>query len=240
MIKRQWITNVLISFSVSSALILTGCASTGSNEVEPDSRLTEGDSAEFFSKSGFQACAGGAAIGVVGCALSNSGNKAGCAIAAGIVACGVAMGANYYYDDRRSKYSNTTQRLQAMTGDVKNDTQKVAMRTEAMQGVISDDEKTLAEINQSIKSKQLDKAKATTELAQIDKNIALMRKDVTAMQAKSTEYKKTADLERKGGAKPAEMASLDAEISQLNTKIASLNKEVDGLYNQRSAITLGA
>lgn len=237
--KNRWIYNALIGFSVSSALILTGCASTGSKEVEADSRLTNGDSAKFFSKSGYQACAGGALVGVLGCAVSNSSNKAGCAIAAGIVACGVAMGANYYYDDRRSKYSNTTQRLQAMSDDVKTDTQKVAMRTETLQQVINEDEQTLASIKQDIKTKQIDETKAKNEIAQIDENIAVMRKEVANMQTKATEYKKTAALERKDGADAEELAALDEEIKQMNLKIASLNTEVNELYAQREGITFG-
>ena len=63
------------------ALALTGCASTGSSLLggaETDPRLTESSDAEFFSKSGFQACAGAAAVGVLACMLSNSSNKIAC------------------------------------------------------------------------------------------------------------------------------------------------------------------
>ena len=48
-----------------------------------------------------------------------------------------------------------------------------------------------------------------------------------------------AKLERDGGASQAEVQKVEAEITKMNTKVASLQQEVDGLYSQRSAITLG-
>ncbi len=93
------------------------------DSASPDPRLTQSNDAEFFSKSGYQACAVGAGIGILGCALSNSSNKAVCAIAAGITACGVAMGAELLtLDQRRSEYADTTTRLAKMNSDVEQDT----------------------------------------------------------------------------------------------------------------------
>ena len=79
---------------------------------------------------------------------------------------------------------------------------------------------------------------AQQEIATIDENIGLMRKDLTNMKAKASEYQKVADQERTQGAGD-EVATLDQEISKMNQKVAALQSEVDGLYSQRSAITLG-
>ena len=55
-----------IAFVVASSLLMTGCANTGSSMLGEgegdgtDPRLTQGNDAEFFSKSGYQACAVGA------------------------------------------------------------------------------------------------------------------------------------------------------------------------------------
>lgn len=235
-------SKAVLGFVLAGSILLSGCASTGStltsNSAPADPRLTQGNDAAFFSKSGFTACAGAAGVGVLACALSNSSDKATCAIIAGISACGVAMGANYYYDQRRSEYANTDERLQMMSADIQADTEKVVARTETMQRVIRDDEQSLAALQKLIKSNQVDRAKAEQELADVDKNLAHMRKELANMSNKVTEYEKTAKLEREAGA-GAEVTRIEKEISQMNLKVAALQQEVDGLYNQRSAITLG-
>ncbi|MCP1521231.1 uncharacterized small protein (DUF1192 family) [Pseudomonas migulae] len=231
-----------IAFVVAGSLLLTGCANTGSSMLGgsegADPRLTQGNDAEFFSKSGYQACAVGAGVGILGCALSNSSNKAVCAIAAGITACGVAMGANYYLDQRRSEYADTSTRLAKMNSEVEQDTRNVIARTETAQQVIKDDQARIAKIKQDIASKKVDKNKAQTQIAEIDNNIAILRKDLSNMRNKVTEYSKVADAERAQGSS-AEMKKVDVSILKMNEKVAALQKEVDGLYSQRSAITLG-
>lgn len=225
-----------------TATLLGGCASTGSSMTDAgtaDPRLTQGSDAQFFSKSGYQACAVGAGIGILGCALSNSNNKAVCAVAAGITACGVAMGANYYLDQRRSEYANTTQRLAKMNSDVQQDTQNVITRTNTAQQVINDDKLRLTQIKQAMASQHLNKTKAQTDIADIDRNIALMRKDLGNMRTKVTEYTKVAQQERMDGANGDDIKQVDINILKMNEKVAALQKEVDGLYSQRSAITLG-
>ena len=235
----SWISLVLVA-----ALAVTGCASTGSSLTDDrggtaDPRLTSGADAKFFSTSGYQACAVAAGAGVLACALSNSGNKAACAVIAGVAACGVAMGANYYLDQRRAQYSNTTERLNVMTGEVQKKNAQLAERSSTLQRVIADDKQQIADIQKSIKAKTVDKAKAQQDLANIDKNLGVMRNDLKTMQTNVTEYQKVAQAERASGAKPAELKQVEAEIAKMNTKVASLQQEVDGLYSQRSAITLG-
>ncbi|HEN8800121.1 TPA: hypothetical protein U8251_002718 [Pseudomonas putida] len=232
-----------LSLLMAACLAFTGCANTGSSltgsQGTADPRLTTGNDAKFFTTSGFQACAIAAGGGILACMLSNSGNKAACSIIAGVAACGVAMGANYYLDQRRAKYADTTERLNAMTTEVQGETAKVAERTNTLQRVINDDKQQLASIQKSIKAKTVDKAKAQQDIANIDQNIGLMRKDLNNMKARVTEYQQVTKLERDGGASQAEVQKVESEIAKMNTKVASLQQEVDGLYSQRSAITLG-
>ena len=157
---------------------------------------------------------------------------------AAIAVCGVAMGSNYYLDQRRTEYADTSERLQVMSLEVQQDTEKVAARTEIMNQVIQDDQQQLAMIKSQIDSKTIDKAKAQKQIAIIDENIAVMRKDLTNMQAKVGEYSKVAAQERSDGAGES-VVILEQEISNMNQKVSALQSEVDGLYNQRSAITLG-
>ncbi|WP_323012208.1 hypothetical protein [Castellaniella sp.] len=234
----RWASGALIAM----LLVLSGCASTGSSLLSSgpaaDPRLTTGNDAQFFSKSGFQACAAGAGVGILACMVSNSNNKATCAIVAGIAACGVAMGANYYLDYRRSQYANTGERLNAMTTDVKADTQKVIERTNTAMQVISDNKTTLNKIQSDMKAKQLDQDKAKQQLAQIDKNIEVMSADVDNMKNKVKQYEDVSRAEKESG-NTKQVKNIDSEISKMKQKVASLETEVDELYMQRSAITLG-
>ena len=148
------------------------------------------------------------------------------------------MGANYYLDDRRSKYANTTQRLQAMTKDVQDDTARVVQRTNVAQRVIVDDKAKLAQIKRDMASKNINVEKAKKDLVGIDQNIAILNSDLKNMQVKVDAYKETAQKERQDGA-GNKVVAMEREIARMNQKVASLKAEVDALYNQRSAITLG-
>ncbi|GGU62763.1 lipoprotein [Pseudomonas laurentiana] len=241
--NKAGISRIWVSVMVVVSLVLSGCAGTGSSMLggssNADPRLTSGNDAKFFTTSGYQACAVAAAGGVLACTLSNSSNKATCAVVAGLAACGVAMGANYYLDQRRAQYSDTNQRLTMMTTDVQQETAKVAERTNTLQRVINDDKQQIAALQRDIQAKTVNKAKAQQDVAAIDSNIALMRKDVNNMKARVTEFEKVAKLEREGGANQAEVQKVEAEIAKMNNKVVALQQEVDGLYSQRSAITLG-
>ena len=245
-------------FSIRSSLttlvcvLLSGCLATlpgisnTSNTAAPqtpdvvaDARLTEGEQAEFFSRSGYESClvAGG---GTALVCMALGGAPAKCLLGA-VAVCGVAMGANYYLEQRRSQYSNATQRLDAMKADVKQDSQRVAMRTETMRNVIRDDKKRMADLQKSIKAKKINTEEARQDLASVDKNIEVMRKELKAMKDKTANYSQVLQDEKQGDAKgkKKELGQVEAEIKKLNTQVAALEKEIDGAYSQRSAITLG-
>jgi small-conductance mechanosensitive channel len=234
----------LLAFGLAACLALGGCATTGSSLLDGmgsggvDPRLTQTDDAKFFSKSGYQACAAGALTGILACAVSNSSNKAVCAVAVGVAACGVAMGANYYLDQRRSEYSNTDQRLAVISDDVREDTEKVIARTETARKVLADDAARIARIRQEKAATQKQLEQARKDVADVDKNIAVLRRDLSNMNDKVKQYQEVARDERANGAKRS-ADELDREIVKMSTRVAMLQKEVDGLYEQRSAITLG-
>lgn len=233
---------LLLGSAVASALLLTGCASTGSSLLgtnqAADPRLTQGNDAQFFSKSGFQACAAGAAIGIAGCMLSGTSDRATCAIMAGVGACGVAMGANYYLDQRRSEYASTTERLDMMSQEIQEDTQRVIARTETARRVMADDRARIERLEQEIAEQRVDQAAAERELTAIDSNISILRRDLGNMQRTVSEYEEVAELEREA-ANPVEIAKVEQEIEVMNQQVLALQQEVDDLYTLRSAITLG-
>lgn len=224
-------------------LALSGCASTGSsmlggNGGQLDPRLTQGSDAEFFSRSGFQACAGAAALGVAACMLGASSEKrAACAILAGVAACGAAMGANYYLDARRSQYKNTNEMLNAMTQDVEQDTQKLQQRSKTLQEVIDSDKQKLAQLNSDIAQGRLDQATAKQTLADIDTNIAHIKKEQETIDGKIASYREAAAST--GNEKQADVKKLNGQIESLQAEAAKLRNAMDGLTAQRDSLTWG-
>lgn len=243
--KRYISKKSFVCFLITT-LLLSGCAQTGSKVLDKnasttnsaDTRLTNGKGAEFFSKSGYQACVVGASVAIGSCILLSSKNKAQCAITAGVAACGVAMGANYYLDSRRAQYANTTQRLEAMDADIQKDTNAVVERTNIAKQVIADNNKMLTQISLEKDNSGFDKAAAQQKLVKVDANIALLKNELGNMRKKASEYQNVISNEQ-SETSAAELSSLTAKIGDLNNQISVLEKEVNGLYDQRSAITLG-
>jgi hypothetical protein len=235
---------LLLGSAMAGALFLTGCASTGSTMLgtgtnqSADPRLTQGNDAQFFSKSGYQACAAGAAVGIASCVLSGTSNRTQCAIIAGLATCGIAMGANYYLDQRRSEYASTSQRLEVMSQDIQADTRKVIARTETARRVMADDRARIERLEQEITEQRVNQAAAERELAAIDSNIGILRRDLNNMRHTASEYEKVAQQERQA-ASPQQIAKIEQEIAVMNQQVQVLQREVDDLYTMRSAITLG-
>lgn len=201
-----------------------------------DPRLSNSHSAQFFSKSGWQACAGGALTGILACQLGNPSDKGSCMAAAAVVGCGVGMGANYYLDTQRSKYANAEQRLDATIADVRKDNQELQSLTRTAQEVIAEDRSKIEQIKRDLAAKRLRNEEARQQIASIDANAAFLKKTLADTRAKEQEWRKVAAAERGSGAK---VDSLEAEINAMQRQIASLEQEVDELYQQRSSIQLG-
>lgn len=223
------------------ALVLTGCQTTGTtpaaNQAPVDPRLANSSSAQFFSKSGWQACAGGAVVGMLACQLGNPSKKAQCMVAAGLAGCGVGMGANYYLDNQRSQYANAEDRLDATIADVRKDNQELQMLSDTARSVIADDKRKIEQIKQDIAANKVQSAQAQKQLAEIDANTAYLKKSLADVRSKQQEWaEEVAAAERNNGARTD---TLDAEIGKMQKQIAQLESEIDQLYQQRSSIRLG-
>ena len=129
--------------TLSTTLALAGCESmsnSGSSNV--DSRLTSGNQAEFFSKSGLTACAAGAAAGVGACLLSGTNNAALCSAVAAVAGCGILMGGNYYLEQQRTNYANKEERLNAYLKDLNKNTQEARTLANSAKTVLTQNQKT--------------------------------------------------------------------------------------------------
>lgn len=221
------------------ALMLSGCQTTGTtsaNQAPVDPRLANSSSAKFFSKSGWQACAGGALVGALACQLGNPSEKTQCMIAAGLVGCGVGMGANYYLDNQRSQYANAEDRLDATIADVRKDNQELQMLSDTARTVIADDKRKIEQIKRDIASNKVQREQAQKQIAAIDANTAYLKKSLADVRTKQQEWTKVAAAERNSGARTD---TLDAEIGKMQKQVAQLELEIDQLYRQRSSIQLG-
>ncbi|WP_233234749.1 hypothetical protein [Bordetella sp. LUAb4] len=239
-LERKW-HRIPVALMLVCSLALSGCASTGSgmlnnNGVKPDPRLTQGSDAKFFSQSALEACMMGAAAGALVGILAGGKNKAPAAIVGAVAACGVAMGANYYLDVRRSQYKNTSDQLKAMGDDIKADTQKVQDRSNSITAVIADDKASMLRMQSEIAAKTADKAAAQKQLAQIDANIGRIRSDLDNMNKVSAQYR---DAGAQTNASAKDSKEMQKQLAVLDTKIAQLNKEADSYFALRGAIDLG-
>lgn len=229
---RRALTAGVLAVSVG----LTGCASTGSSLLggaQPDSRLTQGSDATFFSRSGLQACTAGAAVAITACLLTASGDKKLlCSVAAGVAACGVAMGANYYLDHRRGQYNTTAEMLDAISTDIQEDTNKLRQRATTMQEVIDSDKQKLVALETEVRQQKLDEASARKQLATVDADIQRMQRELGNVDKRAAAYREAAG-ETAGGDK------LNARIKELETEAAQLHNALGGLIAQRDSLDWG-
>lgn len=201
-----------------------------------DPRLTNNNDAKFFSKSGFEACAGGALVGILACQIGNPSDKKKCMLKAGLVGCGVAMGANYYLDQRRSEYADKEQRLNAMIADVREDNRKLQSLTQTARTVMTEDRQQIAQIKKDIAARTVQKSQAQQQIAEIDANTNYLRETLADLKSREKQWHDVASKERSSG---VQVDTLEAEISRMQQQVAALESEINELYQQRSAIQLG-
>nr|WP_228303989.1 glycine zipper domain-containing protein [Klebsiella oxytoca] len=233
---------------ISTSLLLSGCANTGStllSGTKPDSRLTTTEQSQFFSASGAQGCGvgavSGAALGALIGALAGDTKKAlaGAAIG-GATGCAAGMAANYYLDGLKKDYASTSDRLQAMDKDISKDTAAVEKSTLAMKQVISENQAILTQMSIQKDKADFDKASAKKQLAQIDANISRMKDTVKGMKDKESAYKVALQGQTTTtSAEKIKLSNLNKEYTSLSSKISDLEKETNELYEQRQAISLG-
>ncbi|MDN4016776.1 hypothetical protein [Zwartia panacis] len=214
-----------------SCVFLAGCQNVGGGDVDP--RLTDGEDAKFFSKSGAQACAAGALTGVLACALSNSGNKTACMAIAAVAGCGVGAGANYLLDQRRAKYANNEQRINSFIQDVQSDNQKLQARLQNINVVLQENQRTLKTLEKQVAAKQIDQRKAKAELDRINANKAYLEKELANINARIDGFQDIIEKERAVG---ADVRRLQSQLDQLSRTRDVMKSQLDVAYGLASSI----
>ena len=211
-------------------------SSADTHSVKPSSQLTNSDEARFFSKSGLQACAGGALVGLATCKLTNSCDSNKGMATAALVGCGVGMGANYYLDQRRSEYANQEQRLDAMIADVREDNRKLETLTATATDVLKQDKQTLANLKTELAKQQVQKSAAQTQLAKVDANTQYLRTSLANLKQREQQWREVAQAEKQ---QSNQYQELNNEINRMQKQIISLQDNVQEVEQQRAAIVLG-
>jgi hypothetical protein len=214
-----------------TSVFLAGCQNMGGGDVDP--RLTSGEDAKFFSKSGLQACAAGALAGALACAVSNSGNKAACMAIAAVAGCGVGAGANYLLDSRRAKYANNEQRIDSFIEDVQSDNKKLQTRIQNINVVLRENQQTLQQLQRQVATRQIDQRKAKQELDRIKANKAYLEKELADINARVDGYQEIIGKERANG---VDTRRLQTELVQLSRTRDSMKRELDAAYALSSSI----
>ena len=214
-----------------TSVFLAGCQNMGGSDVDP--RLTSGEDAKFFSKSGLQACAAGALAGALACAVSNSGNKAACMAIAAVAGCGVGAGANYLLDSRRAKYANNEQRIDSFIEDVQSDNKKLQTRIQNINVVLRENQQTLQQLQRQVATRQIDQRKAKQELDRIKANKAYLEKELADINARVDGYQEIIGKERANG---VDTRRLQTELVQLSRTRDSMKRELDAAYALSSSI----
>lgn len=206
------------------------------SNAQPASALSGSSEVSFFSKSGLQACGGGALASVLTCKLTNTCDSSKGAIQAAVLGCGIGIGANYYLDYQRGQYADAEQRLDVLIADVRADNQKLQTLTSQAQQVLKQDKQTLAQIQNGIKRKSMEKSAAQTQLAKVDANTQTLNKTLADLKGRQQQWQDVANKER--GQSP-KVQALDAEIGRMQKQIVTLEREVDSVEQQRAGLALG-
>ncbi|MGQ0697104.1 MAG: hypothetical protein ACT4PZ_02565 [Panacagrimonas sp.] len=216
----------------------------GGGSASADPRLQ--NEAEFFSRSGIEACLAGAAGAVLIKKIADAidddkkdkdkkfFDKETLLIAVGV--CGVAMGANYYLETRRSQYANREQALNEMVKDAKADNAKLSSLIATTRQVVAEDKAEIDQVKRDIAAKKISRQDADKKLASVDANRAQLEKTLAGLRQRQQNWREIASSERQQGTKTA---ALDAEIATLNKQIASMESALFELNDYRKISAVG-
>ncbi|MGN0909771.1 MAG: hypothetical protein ACI4NA_09130 [Succinivibrio sp.] len=202
-------------------------AASAEDDVNPELKR---DSPQFFSKSGAAGCATGALAGVFACLLSNSKNKAACAVAAGVGGCAVGMTANYLLDKVRTDYHNTEDQLNATQAAVQENMDKTAKLRDLSAKTLREDQAAVKQLNSDYEKGQATADQLKAKDKQLVANIKFLSEKKTEAEAKLKEVETARDgIVNDAGGQDSLTASSLREVKELNKKIEESKANIDAL-----------
>ncbi len=227
------ISKSLIAVAVSVAIALTGCATTGVGQVNPNLRK---DEPKFFSRSGGMSCLIGATIAGAACTLIKDDNKLAACLAAAAGGCAVAMTANYMLDSTRAKYHNLEDQLDATKAQVQTSINSTQSLLQTSDETLKADLAEIERLKSDYVSGKVSKDALIKKTRDMEANISYMKKRLDADKETLQNYKDVAAaLERGEGGAPASSATamakksveLDAKIQEMEEKIGQLTGSIE-------------
>ena len=234
---------------VAGAMLLASCAGTsGAQFTDPGRPLTPAEMRMRQQTSDFnRTLAEGVAIGAVGGAAAGAGigalaggdNRGTSAlIGAGIGAvlgslAGYAAGS--YYAEKKGRYADQEQLLDAMIADARADNQKTEMLVRDSQTVAVADKQKLDQIKRDLAAKKISHEQAQKELAAVDSNRQVLESSITNLGKRRDEWRQAA-LEARSDANNPRVAQLDNEINKLDKQIALMQSELDAINARRLTV----
>lgn len=225
------------------AFTLTGCASMSSGE-EPDysnvdPSLTQ-DEANFFSESGWTACAIGAGLGALTCIIrgGDSGDMLACSAIAVPAGCGIFMGGNYLLDEVRVNYKTKEAQLDHVASLVKQDNEKLRNLNQNAEELLKRDRAELAKMEKDLAAGAISADDLNAKLADMDDNIRYLSDSRDVAKQRLEDYQHTRDelLKTDDGQAKATLSAADREaLAQLNTEIAELEEAIQASYEMQMA-----
>lgn len=178
--------------------------------------------------------AGGAGIG----AAANKQNRGqgaliGAAIGAavGALAGGVA---GKYYADKKERYANQEQRLDAIIADLQKQNTEMEALVSSTQKVVEADKQKIDQVNADLAANRISKAQAQQRLASVDDNVKFLGETIENLKKRRDEWQEVVDKAR-ADSNTAKIKQLDAQINRLEQQIALMEGELDALTSRRAS-----
>jgi uncharacterized membrane protein len=229
----------LLYFSLTLALVQTGCATTptGSGGYGAGAPLTTAEqrmrqqSSQLDAKTSLQGCAAGAVAGALLGMLSD-GKRSNNMMIGAAAGCAAGLAANAYVQSKRQQYQNDEQRISAMTADVRAENARISSLIATSEEVIAADRKRLAQVNAAYRNKAISSEQARRDLVGVKANRDQLRSTVNSLKTKQQDWVDISNLERQSGTNTAQ---LDREIGALKKRISGLEQEVALMDRQINA-----
>lgn len=242
----------LLAGSMVCVLLLTSCASPPPPQtvaaVEPGRPLTADEErmrsqAADYNRTIVEGIAVGAAAG------AGAGALAGLAACRGKLDCmliGMAVGAvlgaglggfgGKYYADKKERYLNEEQRLDAITVDFQNNNKKLEDEVANIHTVMVDNKKRIETVKRDLAAQRMSTEQARKELATIDSNRTFLQARVNELKKLRNDFREVAQQARADSGNNPRVAQMDGEINAMERQITRLQNELDALSARRASV----
>ncbi|SUS05143.1 putative Glycine zipper [Candidatus Defluviicoccus seviourii] len=252
MSKKRGTGMRILAGSMAGVLLLTSCASAPPPQtaasVEPGRPFTAEEErmrtqAADYNRTIAEGIAVGAAAG------AGAGALAGLAACRGKLDCmliGMAIGAvlgaglggfgGKYYADKKERYVNEEQRLDAITVDFRNNNTKLEDEIANIRLVTLDNKKRIEAVKRDLAAQRMSAEQARKELATIDSNRTFLQTRVDELKKLRNDFREVAQQARADSGNNPRVAQMDSEINAMERQITRLQGELDALSSRRASV----